>query len=401
MKVSSSIPMQHKKTAFAAAALFHFFHDGIADGLVAFFPLWQRDLGLSLVQVGLLMACFEGATALFQIPAGFLGERSGERFPLVAGTAVTAVGFICVGWIEGFIGLTCLLIICGCGAGVQHPLAASMVSRTYPGEGRRSAIGSYNFSGDIGKFVFPAMAAAFLTIGNWRVLTLVFGLFGCLLSLGLYVILRRFKIGEAPHHRDKSQAQCSKGWGITDRGGFTLLSILGMIDTGVRAGLVTFLPFVLIGKGEQAEAVGFALSLLFIGGAAGKLLCGMLAERLGIGLTIIVTEVITGGGILLLILLPLPAVYIFLPILGMGLNGTSSVLYGTVADFIRPEQVARAFGLFYTFLIGAAALAPPLLGTLCDTAGVDITILVTGVAALSCVPVALWLSLRMGHAKTV
>ena len=45
-----------------------------------------------------------------------------------------------------------------------------------------------------------------------------------------------------------------------------------------------------------------------------------------------------------------------LPFLGVALNGTSSVLYGTVADFVNPSRVPRAFGLFYTVIISASNL---------------------------------------------
>ncbi len=142
----------------------------------------------------------------------------------------------------------------------------------------------------------------------------------------------------------------------------------------------------------RAESIGFALSLLFIGGAIGKFICGVLAERIGIIATVVITECITGGGILLLTVLPLPAIYFFLPILGSALNGTSSVLYGTVADFVRPDRMARAFGLFYTFVITAAAVAPPIMGRVSDVLGVDDSIRLVGWIALCTVPMAAILS---------
>ena len=79
-----------KKIVLLSGSAFHFLHDGIADGLAVFLPLWQATFGLSLIHVGLLVTCFEGITGLFQIPAGFLGERVGERAVLVIGTLITA-----------------------------------------------------------------------------------------------------------------------------------------------------------------------------------------------------------------------------------------------------------------------------------------------------------------------
>jgi MFS family permease len=392
MTDTPAIKHQKRLTLFTGSA-FHFFHDGIADGLAVFLPLWQASFGLSLTQVGLLVTCFEGFTGFFQIPAGFLGERFGERALLVAGTLVTAISFICLGFVEGLILLVILLSVGGVGAAVQHPLASSMVAKAYNHNGRRMALGTYNFSGDIGKFLFPAMAAMALSLIGWRPVCTGLGLFGCMLAVALYFILTPARIGGNGLSKIK-QKRASKinDWGITNKGAFTTLSAIGMVDTGVRIGIIAFGPFLFIQKGLRAESVGFALSVLFIGGAAGKFICGVLAERVGIIATVVITECITGFGILLLPRLPFPHLYFFLPVLGAALNGTSSVLYGTVADFVSPARVARAFGLFYTFVIAAAAVAPPLMGRVSDILGLDDSIRLIGWIALSTVPMAFVLS---------
>lgn len=387
------------RLTLTVGSLFHLFHDGIADGLAVFLPLWQAAFGLSMAQVGLLVSCFEGATGFFQIPAGFLGERYGERRLLVMGTLLTAASFMCLGSAGGVASLVGLLVIGGIGASVQHPLAASMVSRAYAGKGRRVALGSYNFSGDIGKFLFPALAAVALVRMDWRLLCVGFGLMGSLLAIALLVVLTRARIGGVEPEASP-EIRFRWEWGIVNRGAFATLSAIGIVDTAVRVGLVAFAPFLFIARGLPPESVGFALSLMFIGGAVGKFLCGALAERLGIIATVVITEVITGGGILLLTALPLTGIYLFLPVLGAALNGTSSVLYGTVADFVEPGKVSRAFGLFYTFVIAAAAVAPPIMGRISDALGIDASIRLMGWIALTTVLLAGLMARQMaGGAK--
>ena len=379
---------QRKITLFTGSA-FHFFHDGIADGLAVFLPLWQTSFGLSFTHVGLLVTCFEGATGFFQIPAGFLGERFGERALLVLGTLVTAISFMCLGFVDGLVSLVCLLWVGGVGAAVQHPLASSMVSKAYNANGRRMALGTYNFSGDIGKFLFPALAAVALSQIGWRPVCAGLGLFGCMVTVTLFLILRQARIGQTSlSGKNQKAASKTNGWGIVNKGAFATLSVIGIVDTAVRVGLITFGPFLFIQKGLRAESVGFALSLLFIGGAVGKFMCGAVAERIGIIATVVITEGITGFGILLLTILTFPSIYFFLPVLGAALNGTSSVLYGTVADFVSPHRVARAFGLFYTFVIAAAAVAPPITGRVSEILGLDSSIRLIGWIALTTLPMA-------------
>ncbi len=75
-----------------------------------------------------------------------------------------------------------------------------------------------------------------------------------------------------------------------------------------------------------------------------------------------------------------------LPALGVALNGTSSVLYGTVAELVTPERRARAYALFYTFGTGAGAVAPWVYGIVSDHAGVSVALAVVALGAMATIP---------------
>jgi MFS family permease len=126
--------------------------------------------------------------------------------------------------------------------------------------------------------------------------------------------------------------------------------------------------------------------LVFIGGAVGKFACGALADRVGVIRTVVVTELATGAGILLLLGLPLGACLVALPLLGIALNGTSSVLYGSVADLVSSDRRARSYAVFYTLGIGASALSPFAYGLLSDWGGVRLTLTVVGIVVLLTLP---------------
>jgi len=81
-----------------------------------------------------------------------------------------------------------------------------------------------------------------------------------------------------------------------------------------------------------------------------------------------------------------------LPFLGMVLNGTSSVLYGTVPELAPKGNTGRAFALFYTGVIGSGGLAPIAYGTIADHSSQLIGILSSACTAVVIVP--LVLSLR-------
>ena len=373
----------------AIIAATHFIHDGFSDVVYILLPLWTAEFSLSFAQVGMIRTAYSGAMAAFQIPAGLLAERVGERGVLVAGTLVTAAGFVLAGFAGGFIVLLLILLGAGLGSGVQHPLGSSIVSKAYETGRRRAALGTYNFSGDLGKVAVPAAVALIATAIGWRIAAGIYGVVGLAAALVIWAILRRLDVGERPEARERERTASGRGWGIRDPRGFQALTIIGMIDNGTRSPFLTFLPFVLLAKGSTMAGVGGAMALLFAGGAVGKFVCGLMAERVGIIRAVIVTEAMTTCGILAVLASPLHVAYVVLVPLGIALNGTSSVLYGTVAELVTPERRSRAYGLYYTLTIATSAVAPTIYGVLSDAVGVPTTLMVVGLVVLVTIPLCL------------
>ncbi len=380
---------RRRRAALGASGLAHFLHDGLTDTIYVLLPLWAEAFGLSHAQVGLLKASFSTALATFQIPAGLIAERFGERGLISLGTILAAAGYILLGFSWGFMALMAALLVIGMGSSVQHPLASAVVSKAYSGGPRRAALGTYNFTGDLGKVVFPAAIGSAAVAIGWRDSVILYGILGVLAGLALYFICRGLGVGarEDPTQGNTSSSDlpttAPRGWGIKQPVGFAALSLVGVLDSMTRTVFLTFMPFLLLEKGAAPAILGIALGLTFAGGATGKLLCGLLAERIGIIRTVVLTEIMTGVGIVLLVALPYGAALALLPVIGLALNGTSSVLYGTVGDFVDPQRQARAFGLFYTLGIGAGAFAPTLFGLVSDRWSVESALILVGMLAVS------------------
>ena len=98
----------------------------------------------------------------------------------------------------------------------------------------------------------------------------------------VWIALRRIEAVAIEAGKASGQSGPVKGWGIRDPLGFFLLSAVGLLDTATRYAFLPFLPFLLMEKGAEIESVGFAMTLVFAGGAVGKFACGLLAERFGI-----------------------------------------------------------------------------------------------------------------------
>ena len=363
------------------ACMVHLLHDGIADALYLLLPLWSQEFGLTLFQIGALRAAFSSGMALFQIPAGFLAERHGESRVLLWGTVVTGAGVIAATGATDFDGLIVFLVLAGLGSGVQHPLGSALVSTAFEHARRRAALGTYNFAGDLGKVSVPSVLALAVVWWGWRTPFAAAGAaaVAMVLVMGVFRPWRRWDTAAAT-------SESTKGWGIRNTRAFSALGGVGLIDYTTRTACLTFLPFVLRGKGAGLPAIGGALALVFAGGATGKFLCGLLAERIGIVRTVVATEIATALGMAAVVVSPLGVAMGALFPLGIALNGTSSVLYATVADLVFAHRRSRAYGLYYTVMLGAAALAPAAYGALGDRIGVPAVLLVASACALLTIP---------------
>jgi MFS transporter, FSR family, fosmidomycin resistance protein len=348
-------------------------------------PSWQTELALSLTQVGILKTLYSAAMAVGQVPASRLGERWSEKLPLIAGTFVTAAAVLALHWASTPLTLGLLLAIGGLGASVQHPLASALISRTYGGSALRAKLGTYNFAGDLGKMTLPALLTVLIAAVGWRTGTAWIGILGLGTTTVLFFAVPQPADGPVLVAQERTLPRAPLPEPVRRRG-FAALSVVGMLDSATRTGLLTFLPFVLARKGADAALVGTALSLVFAGGAVGKFACGALATRVGILRTVAATELGTALAILLVLILPLFVCLALMPILGVMLNGTSSVLYGTVPELAPNGREARAFGFFYTVTIGADAIAPTLYGVVADAVGLSGTILLVTVVVLLILP---------------
>ncbi|KUY78172.1 hypothetical protein WI25_05580 [Burkholderia cepacia] len=363
----------------------HAMHDGYTDMIYALLPVWQSEFGLDFAALAILRGIYAGTMATLQLSAGRLAQHLGSGTTLAFGTLLAALGYALAGLSGGLLGLGVALAISGGGSSTQHPIASGAVSRLY-GRDARGPLSIYNFAGDLGKSALPAAISLLVTLMPWRhALWIVAGL-GCVVAAAIALWFPAVPRG-ASNTAAKEQASAQRS--DTGGSGFPMLFSIGVLDTAVRMGLLTFLPFLLKAKGVSPQLLGTALALVFIGGAAGKFLCGWLGARLGMVRTVLLTEGGTAACIVAVMYLPLALAMVLLPILGMMLNGTSSVLYGTVPEMSAPERTERAFAIFYTGTIASGAISPVLYGFLGDRIGVHGATYATALTALAIFPLAL------------
>jgi len=235
------------------------------------------------------------------------------------------------------------------------------------------------------KRISVAAAGALILFMPWRPAYGLLGLLGLAAAVAIFVLTPRLAAegsSKAPA-RDFGEAQ-----NANLRFGFRILATLGIADSIVRGGFFVLLPFLLIGKGATATTAGLALTLVFVGGAAGKLAFGWVAGWLGMVPTIVVAQALAAAGMLGILAVPLIPALALLPLVGVTLNGGTTVIYGSVPSYAAPEKRTHALSVFYTATIGSAAVSPPLSGLLGDLVGISNAVVVVFVLTLLTIPIA-------------
>ena len=388
-----SLPIQitQSRRTLVFGSTMHVWSDFFFTLTVPLLPLIKADpdLNLSYTEVGVLRSVFSGASAVLQVPAGFLAEHTGEFWLLIGGNLWVAGGLLIMALVPAYLLLVVVSFLGGLGGGTQHPLASSMVSRAYDDKGRATAVGTVNFAGDLGKMLAPAIGGTLAARLGWRSSLKVVGLAG----IGFMVLSSAARrVVEIPRPELTDKPEVERSGEATQVRGFANLSLVGFLDSAGRGAALVFVPFVLEDKGMGLGEISGMIFLLFLGGAAGKYLCGWLVDRWGSVNLIWGTKGLTAALLAALLVAPSAAVGPLIVVLGLGLNGSSSVLYAGVAEMVPAHRRARLYGVFYTTNEVGSVVAPLLFGRIADV--FRLRVAVVGIAIMTAAILPLSLGLR-------
>jgi FSR family fosmidomycin resistance protein-like MFS transporter len=362
-----------------AISVTHFSNDACFALLYPLLPFIAKDLRLSYADAGLLKATFSGSAGLLQVPAGVLASRVDETLALLIGNAWVGSGLMLMAVAGAFPLLLAFAILGGVGGNLQHPLAASIVSKHAPAGRLALDMGTLNYSGDLGKLASLFVAGILATKFDWRITLGVTGAATVVLSLAL--LARR---NREPATRAAQIAQPAVP--LPDAPPvFSFLLAAGGLDSAARGATLTFLPFVFANKGLDAFAISGLLAALLAAGVLGKFACGWLTDRWGVFRVLTLTESVTASALMAVLVTSGWAIVPATIALGFVLNGTSSSLNVAVACALPPARRAPGFGAYFTVARISSATASLVLGVVGDLAGLPLAFVAMAVMACAAI----------------
>lgn len=374
----------------------HAIQDGLYATVYVLLPVIAPVFGLSYVQVGSVRAAFSAAMTLLQIPSGVLAERFGERILLAFGLVCAGLGYLIVAASPGLTILLSGVFLAGLGAAFQHAPSSSLIVRVFEHGGQRAALGAYNAAGDVGKLALTAAFSLALGVGfAWYQAIAGLGFLAVVPAVAVFIVLHRLDVGGRPATSTEAPDRTEvRGWGIRDRGGFATLAAIVFLDLAVQSGFLTFLAFLMSEKQVPTSLAAFAVVLSLTGGVFGKLGCGFLTDRIGARKSLTVVQCLTASGIIAVMASPPMISFFILPFLGVVLQGSSTITYGSVSDLVDRERQSRGFAFIYSVSSAAAIIGPIAFGTIGDRLGLVTAMLAMAVAVGLTLPLSVLLPTR-------
>ena len=343
-------------------------------GIPAIASLIRADLGLSLAQAGSFLSAYYIGPSLVSLPAGTLADRWGVKRLLVLGQVVIAAGLLAASMAGSYAALVALMIAAGFGYGMLNPTSTKAVMGWSPPAHRATLVGlkqvGLPFGGMVGAALLPALAVAL----GWRVAVVVSAALIAVGALATLVIYRDPPEVTVPATPSGSRGTMTSV--LTSRD-LWLLALATAIFAAMQTVWMSFLVLYLeSAAGLTLLAASRYLALAQLGGMTGRVLFGLLSDRLfggrrrlplmlaGAGSAACTLAIAwTGAGTSTIWLAVLAFVF---GVVGIGWNG---VQHTWMAELAGPRAAGTAVGLGLAVSSAGVTLGPIAFGWLVQTAG--------------------------------
>jgi MFS family permease len=174
-----------------------FFNYADRQAIFSVFPLLERELGLSKLQLGMVGSAFMWIYAALAPLAGFIGDRTSRKNLILGGFSFWSIITVATGWATIFWHLVTFRALEGFGEAFYFPASMSLISDYHGQRTRSRAMSFHQSSVYIGTIGGGALGGLFGQLYGWRTGFYVFGLSGLVLSAILMRFLREPQRGQS------------------------------------------------------------------------------------------------------------------------------------------------------------------------------------------------------------
>ena len=346
----------------------HFLNDSMQAVVPALFPILEKTMNLSYMQVGWIAFALNMTSSIMQPVFGMYSDKKPSPFLLPLGMFSSMLGMIGLAFAPNFIIVIISVLFIGLGSAVFHPEGAR-VAYMAAGAKRGLAQAIYQVGGNTGNSLAPIFTALiFVPLG--QIGSLGFTAFA---AVGIVLLIfvsnwYRNELATGAVIRKKRAALEAENAIVSTHIKFVILLLvfLTFVRSWYGAGIGNFYQFYLIEHyGLSIKNAQYFVFAFMIAGVLGTFFGGPLADRFG-KKNIIVFSML-GSAPLALLLPHVSLVWVVPLFLCIGFISSSSFSVIVVyAQELVPGKVGMVSGLIVGLAFGLGALGSVVLGKLAD-----------------------------------
>jgi MFS transporter, FSR family, fosmidomycin resistance protein len=366
--------LQTIKTLTVSSA--HVVHDMYAGFIAPLLPYLIERMSLLKIEAGMFLFFYQGASVL-QPVLGHMGDRTNLRKYALIMPAVTGICLSLLGTAPTYYYGLLLCLIAGISSATMHSILPALVAKL-SGNQLGKGMSFWTVGGEIGIMIGPLLIATVIAAFSikatpWLMIP------GILISIFLSILLK-----DVPHHNANPNLQAKIPMKEMVA---ILLPLAGIIV--MRAPLRTtseiYLPVYLIEQGVNPWIAGSSVSLLLGFGIAGTILGGILKDKFGFRVVMVVSIVFASLGMIFFCYTSG-----IMQVASLALVGTASMMLIPVGlAFVQesfPNNRSLANGSYLAIVFAINAVAGVATGLMYDKVGGYTTFLLCGFISLLGLP---------------
>ena len=374
------------------------FGGGYNSGGVFLTPL-IKQFGWSHAQVSSLQATLALAAGIFVVPVGWLLDRVEARIVMVGGIVLAGLGYLAASRADSYVVMLVAYSILGVGIAAGTLLPASMVAANWFAAKRGLALGVTMAGTALGGSLMTLVANRAIMMGGWRAgyVALAVPMFVIAIPVVLALVRTRPVSATAPASVADASANLP-GLEVAEalRGrSFWMICIAQFCFALSVAGGGLHLITYLITVGYTSLNAARVMSTLFLTLAVGKLVYGLLADRLGGRISLFVALSVTAFGLLLVLTLSNRGMLLpFILIFGLSFGAPLVLVPVVMVESLGLKRFGSLLGLAGLPNTLGAFLGPVIGGRLFDVTGsytltfelFALILFVGAISVLGCIP---------------
>ena len=365
-----------------AGALINFFSIGLPFyAFSVFYIHLQEEFNAGRFLISSTLSILIIAGGVFAPICGHLVDRYSIKNILSLGSLLFGLGLIALGFCQNYYQFLIVYgTILSLGITLFGNLSTAKLISFWFNKKNGSAMGYAALGISLSGVFIPPIAVYLIGIFDWRITYMIFGIFVIVFFLPFcrsFIINKPSEVnqnidGIEPLDEDSSKVEgkIMNFWSIVKVPAFWILIIIFSLQFCANLGVYSHIFPYVSDLGFDIKKAGYAVSIGAFGAALGKLVFGKLIDIFSARITLWISIIIQGIGILLVSSSSAYSLLLLsVLIMSLGLGGTVPLMNILFSKTFSSINFGKALGLAVPFMVPIQVIGGPLSGWLYDTYG--------------------------------